>query len=52
MFQCSLLIGTLYIYFEWEGVEYVDTKMKNLLFTGLSILGKFLILIMKALESY
>jgi len=49
MFQCSLLIGTLYIYFAWEGVSYVDTHMKNLLFTGLSILagigtGMFLLL--------
>ena len=41
MFQCSLIIGTLYIYFAWEGVEYVDNTMKNLLFTGLSVLGKF-----------
>ena len=40
MFQCSLIIGTLYIYFAWEGVEYVDNTMKNLLFTGLSVLGK------------
>jgi len=51
MFQCSLLIGTLYIYFAWEGVKYVDTHMKNLLFTGLSILagiGTGIFLLLKA----
>merc|ERR1712193_410946 len=51
MFQCSLLIGTLYIYFAWADVEYVDTQMKNLLFTGLSILagiGTGIFLLLKA----
>jgi len=51
MFQCSLIIGTLYIYFAWEGVEYVDNTMKNLLFTGLSILagiGSGIFLLLKA----
>lgn len=39
MFQCSLIIGTLYIYFAWQGVTYVETKAKNVLFTGLTILA-------------
>ena len=40
LFQISLMTGTLYIYFAWEGVEYVDTFMKNVLFTVLSAIGE------------
>lgn len=39
MFQCSLIIGNLYITFAWQGQTEVDRKDINLLFTILSILG-------------
>lgn len=51
MFQCSLIIGNLYITFAWQGQTEVDRKDINLLFTILSILagaGTFAFLLLKA----
>ena len=39
LFQCSLVIGNLYIYLAWSGKDNVGRTEINLLFTGLSILG-------------
>jgi len=51
LFQCSLVIGNLYIYLAWSGKNDVGRKEINLLFTGLSILagiGTFVFLLLKA----
>jgi len=51
LFQCSLVIGNLYIYLAWSGKDNVGRKEINLLFTGLSILagiGTFVFLLLKA----
>jgi len=51
LFQCSLVIGNLYIYLAWSGKDNVGRSEINLLFTGLSILagiGTFVFLLLKA----
>jgi MFS family permease len=51
LFQCSLVIGNLYIYLAWSGKDNVGRSEINLLFTGLSVLagiGTIVFLLLKA----
>ena len=35
----SLVFGNLYIYFAWEGAEFIDSGMRTTIFTGFGILA-------------
>merc|ERR1712130_307906 len=50
MLQMNMIIGNLYIYKAWKGKEYVDSKMRTVLFTGFGILagaGCFVFLLLR-----
>ena len=36
MFQCSFLIGNIYVYFSWRGVDIIEDKQRVPLFIGLT----------------
>ena len=36
MLQCSLLIGNIYVYFSWRGVDIIEDKQRVPLFIGLT----------------